>query len=142
MAVEQRNIQEVLEFRKLLEPQIASLAARNISGTDLALLREKLNEQKAVIAQGGSGSALDAEFHLLIAKATGNRVLYEVLVRIHDIVSESRDFTLQTEERRDWAVMTHERVLAALARRDPEAAFQEMHSHIDYVEKIALEWID
>jgi DNA-binding FadR family transcriptional regulator len=38
--------------------------------------------------------------------------------------------------------MTHERVLAALARRDPEAAFQEMHSHIDYVEKIALEWID
>ncbi len=28
MAVEQRNIQEVLEFRKLLEPQIASLAAR------------------------------------------------------------------------------------------------------------------
>lgn len=142
MAVEQRNIQEVLEFRKLLEPQIASLAARNITDEDISLLREKLNEQKAVIAEGGSGSAHDAEFHLLIAKATGNRVLYEVLIRIHDIVSESRDFTLQTEERRDWAVMTHERVLEALVNRDPEAAFREMHAHIDYVEQIALQWID
>ena len=97
-----------------------------------------MDEQNAAIRRGDTGSEADCEFHKLIAAATGNSVLLEMVTRIHDLVAESRDFTLQNDHRRDWAIETHERILQALKDHDPEAAFREMHDHIAYVEQLAL----
>lgn len=132
------KLAEVLELRKLIEPQIASLAAQHVTDEQLAGLRAQLDEQIADIQNGNTGSEADCEFHKLIAAATGNTVLLEMVTRIHDLVAESRDFTLQNDHRRDWAVETHERILRALQERDPEGAFREMHDHIAYVEQLAL----
>ncbi|GFM36715.1 FadR/GntR family transcriptional regulator [Desulfovibrio psychrotolerans] len=132
------KLAEVLELRKLIEPQIASLAARHVTDAQLAGLRAQLDVQIAEIRGGNSGSEADCEFHKLIAAATGNSVLLEMVSRIHDLVEESRDFTLQNDHRRDWAIETHERILKALQERDPDAAFREMHDHIAYVEQLAL----
>lgn len=136
--IEQRRdkLREILEFRRLLEPQIASLAAEHVTDQDLALLRGALARQRGEIARGHSGADEDCEFHLLIARATRNRVLEEVLTRLQDILAESRDQTLQTVPRRQWAVMTHERILAAMEARDGEGARREMLEHIVGVEKI------
>jgi len=140
--IEQRRakLREVLEFRRLLEPQIAALAAAHVSDGDLAALRRALDAQVAEIEGGNTGSDADVEFHMIIARATRNTVVQEVLTLLHDILTDSRDFTLQTEDRRQWAVATHANILAAMEARDPQAAFRAMHEHILHVEEIALEW--
>jgi len=133
------KLAEVLELRKLIEPQIASLAAMHVTNQHLKEMRARLDEQIAEIKEGRSGSDADCEFHKVIATATGNSVLEEMVTRIHDLVAESRDFTLMTEHRKQWAIGTHEKIYSAMVARDPEAAFKEMHEHIAYVEALALE---
>lgn len=136
------KLAEVLELRKLIEPQIASLAALHVTDAQLAEMRARLDEQIGEIREGRTGTDADCEFHKVIAAATGNSVLQEMVARIHDLVAESRDFTLMTEHRREWAIRTHERIFKALCARDPKGAFKEMHEHIAYVEALALEQLD
>lgn len=133
------QLAEVLELRKLIEPQIASLAAMHVTDSQLSEMRARLDDQIAETNAGRSGSEEDCEFHKLIAAATGNSVLQEMVARIHDLVAETRDFTLMTEHRKQWAIRTHESIFSALSAHDSEAAFREMHEHIAYVEAIALE---
>lgn len=133
------KLAEVLELRKLIEPQIAALAAIHVTKEQLADLREKLDEQRYAIQQGGTGQKEDHDFHKLVAAATGNSLLYSMVISIHDLVAESLEFTLQTDHRRDWAITTHERILEALEARNPDGAFIEMQEHIAYVESLALE---
>ncbi|MCT4626234.1 FadR/GntR family transcriptional regulator [Halodesulfovibrio sp.] len=129
---------EVLELRKVIEPQIAALAARYITEEELAELRRVLDEQIDEIAQGRNGAEADCEFHKLIAAGTRNSVMLEMVTRIHDIVAQSLEFTLENSHRRHWAVETHERILRALENKDPETARKEMYEHIAYVESLAL----
>ncbi|MEZ0575568.1 FadR/GntR family transcriptional regulator [Halodesulfovibrio aestuarii] len=129
---------EVLELRKVIEPQIAAIAARYITEEELVELRRVLDEQIDDISQGRNGSEADCEFHKLIAAGTRNSVMLEMVTRIHDIVSQSLEFTLENSHRRHWAIETHERILRALETRDPETARKEMYEHIAYVESLAL----
>ncbi|OBQ56290.1 FadR/GntR family transcriptional regulator [Halodesulfovibrio spirochaetisodalis] len=129
---------EVLELRKVIEPQIAALAAQHITEEELIELRRVLDEQIDEISQGRSGAEADCEFHKLIAAGTKNSVMLEMVTRIHDIVAQSLEFTLENSHRRHWATETHERILRALENRDPETARKEMYEHIAYVESLAL----
>ena len=129
---------EVLELRKVFEPQIAAIAARYITEEELQELRRILDEQREEIRQGRNGAEADCEFHKLIATGTRNSVMLEMVIRIHDIVAHSLEFTLENSHRRHWAVETHERILKALEERDPETARKEMYEHIAYVESLAL----
>ena len=129
---------EVLELRKVIEPEIVAMAAKYITEKELVELRRVLDEQIEEIRQGRNGAEADCEFHKLIAAGTRNSVMLEMVTRIHDIVAQSLEFTLENSHRRHWAIETHERILRALENRDPETARKEMYEHIAYVESLAL----
>lgn len=140
--IEQRRdkLREILEFRRILEPQIAALAATNATEADVQHMREALARHRVDIEAGGTGADADGEFHLMIARAAHNSILEEVLVRLHDILTESRDSTLQTPRRREWAVLTHDRIMRAIEQRDAPGASRAMQEHIMRIEEIILEW--
>ncbi|MCG8529505.1 MAG: FadR family transcriptional regulator [Desulfovibrionales bacterium] len=129
---------EVLELRKVFEPEIAAIAARYITEKELQQLRCVLDKQREEIRQGRNGAEADCEFHKLIAAGTRNSVMLEMVIRIHDIVAHSLEFTLENSHRQYWAIETHERILRALEERDSETARKEMYEHIAYVESLAL----
>ena len=136
---QRKRIEEIFEFRKLLEPQIAFLAAQNMSRKEMDRLKILVVDQERRIMAGQDDSDLDAAFHLLLAGATGNRVIHEVVKTLSHILGETRSEALQGEERRRASVRTHILIIDALERGDGDGAREAMHRHLAEIERTAFD---
>ena len=131
-------IGELLDFRKMLEPQLAARAATRASPDELGEMEEILARQERKLRAGESTIAEDSEFHYAIALASGNSVVLKVLDTLMDLLRDSRERSLQQEGRPQKSLAGHRRILAAIKRRDSDAAKAAMRRHIENVEKIVL----
>lgn len=131
-------IGELLDFRKMLEPQLAARAATRVSPDELSEMEEILERQERKLRAGESAIAEDSEFHYAIALASGNSVVLKVLDTLMDLLRDSRERSLQEEGRPQKSLAGHRRILAALKRRDGETAKAAMRRHIENVEEIVL----
>lgn len=129
---------ELLDFRKMLEPPLAARAATHASVDEISEMEEILQRQEAKQAQGDGGVAEDAEFHYSVALASGNSVVLKVLDIIMDLLRDTRERSLQVQERPRKSLAGHRRILAAIKRHDAEGAKSAMRRHIEDVEEIVL----
>jgi GntR family transcriptional regulator, transcriptional repressor for pyruvate dehydrogenase complex len=131
-------IGELLDFRKMLEPQLAARAATRVSPNQISEMEQILERQEQKLRDGESAIVEDSEFHYAIALASGNSVVLKVLDTLMDLLRDSRERSLQVEGRPQKSLTAHRRILAALTRHDGEAAKLAMRRHIENVEKIVL----
>ena len=129
-------IGELLDFRKMLEPQLAARAATRVSVNQISEMEAILDRQEAKLRAGENTIAEDSEFHYAIALASGNTVVLKVLDTLMDLLRDSRQRSLQVEGRPQKSLAGHRRILAAIKRRDAEAAGAAMLLHIENVQKI------
>ena len=134
MQVKSDLLADVLEFRRILEPQTAFLAAGRISRGELDALKILVCNQQ-LKTRSGEGE-LDAAFHLKLAEFSGNRVLFKVMSLMSDILSESRADRYQSDTRRTISIAGHLKIIEALEERNPENAFRAMRDHLDAVEAL------
>jgi GntR family transcriptional repressor for pyruvate dehydrogenase complex len=129
------TILELMEARELLESKSAELAAARASKEDLREIRA------AVQRIGRSGDDVsrffdaDLEFHLALAKASGNQTIFEMVrVLIEKVLSYHKHFrATSSSEVRASTYKTACRLLACLKRgQGPEAA-TEMRNHLNLV---------
>ena len=128
-------VQDVLEFRRMIEPQIAALAARRITSAQIDRLKVVVCDQQRALMAGREDDSLDAEFHRLLVESTNNRVFGQVMTTIASILNQSRTTWLQTSERRTASVDGHLRIIDALEARDEVAAGKAMQQHIAEIEQ-------
>lgn len=128
-------LRDILEFRLLLEPQIAYLAARNITREELNRLKIIVCDQERKLLAGEEDSELDAAFHRHLSEASRNRVIRKVVGTIEGILDESRSEFLQNDARRRSSVIAHLKIIDALEKGDPQEAFQAMKDHLLAVEQ-------
>ena len=124
---------DILEFRRLLEPQIAALAARRIDAAGIDRLKVVVCDQQRALLAGRPDAALDAEFHRLLAECAGNRVLVRVMAALRATVDETRAAGLRTSGRQNASMEGHLRLLDALEARDAAAARAAMERHINEI---------
>ena len=121
----------ILEFRQLMEPQIAALAARRITPEGVDQLKILVCDQQRALLAGQESDAFDAEFHRLLAEYAGNKVISRMMMAtVQSIMNETRSGWLQSDGRRNTSVEGHLRIIDALAVGDEEAAFAAMKDHI------------
>lgn len=126
---------EVFEARLIVEPQVAELAALNAGEDDLALLEANIKTEKAAHTEShlNEAIAVSGEFHLLLARASGNAVLAEI---VHDLVARS-SLIIATYGWRSYSLCAyedHELFLLELKRRDGRGASDRMRGHLESVE--------
>jgi GntR family transcriptional regulator, transcriptional repressor for pyruvate dehydrogenase complex len=136
---QQALVSELLDFRKMLEPPLAARAATHASAEEVAEMEEILARQNEKLASGQVATAEDSEFHYAVAMASGNSVVLKVLDILMDLLRGTRERSLQVEGRPQKSLAGHRRILAAIKRRDVEAAKDAMRHHIEDVEEIVLE---
>lgn len=129
---------QTFETRKLIEPQIASLAAQRATPEEVAEFEAILKVQADDIGGGGSGVEADTRFHLALARATKNRVVLRLIETFVDWLKESRELSLQVEGRPSKSLAGHRQILAAIRSRSPERARKAMLSHLEAIEKNVL----
>lgn len=130
--------QEVFDLRRILEPGLAELAAKNATSVDIARLKALVFDQQRARETGQDGQHLDTAFHMQLARATHNQVLLEVMLALHDILGESRADDLQRRERQDHSPRAHFAIVDAVEKRDPEGARQAMERHIQEAQAFAF----
>jgi GntR family transcriptional regulator, transcriptional repressor for pyruvate dehydrogenase complex len=135
---EKKSLADLFELRKIIEPDIAALAAERASERDVAQLRRILAEQIAAVKRGETGVEADAELHLWISRATQNQALQRLVSGLMEMLSRSREESLQTNQRRESSIAAHRSIVAAIGKHDRSKARSEMLRHIESVEKTVL----
>jgi GntR family transcriptional repressor for pyruvate dehydrogenase complex len=129
---------ELFEARRLLEPPIAALAARRSTREEIQEMERVLEEQGKEVAAGGTGLAQDAAFHAAIASSTQNRAITRIVHAVVDLLSQSREESLQTPGRATRSHQDHRQILETIRGRRPDAARRAMLNHLVAVEKLVM----
>ncbi|QNK75905.1 FadR family transcriptional regulator [Variovorax sp. PAMC28562] len=124
----------VVEVRRVLEGEIAALAAERATRAQIAALRRALKAIDTAVAAGHDGVAEDLAFHRVIGESTGNPQFRLLLGFLEQYLREGMRITRGNEARRiDFmqAVQHEHRALVeAIANRDATAARHYATQHI------------
>jgi GntR family transcriptional repressor for pyruvate dehydrogenase complex len=131
-------IEELLDVRKMLEPALAARAALRATPEDVARLEEIVERQRARARRGEPAVDEDGEFHYQIALAAKNGVVRSVLDVLMRLLRETRARSLQSPGRPRRSLEGHERILEAIARREPEGAERAVRRHLEEIEAIVM----
>lgn len=123
------------EFRAVIEPQVARLAAQRIDDAQLEALAGILG-QSHVETDPDRSASLDIGFHTAIAHATGNPLLATLGELTASWTVEARVYSHLEGEGRRLSHTGHARILESLAARDPEAADYAMRIHLAEVREV------
>ncbi|WP_419779018.1 FadR/GntR family transcriptional regulator [Maridesulfovibrio sp.] len=134
---QKKRISDIFQFRKVIEPEIAALAAASMNDEALNRMKVIVCDQQMKAQSGKNSSDLDASLHLEIAKATGNSIFPEMMQALDRIMKESRSEILQPPARQKASIEAHFRILEALEQRNPTQAREAMRQHIVEVEEAA-----
>lgn len=129
---------EAFEARLLVEPQIAALAARRATPTQLEEMRHCL-ERMQELEDFDQWAVWDERLHRLVAKAAGNKLL----LAVYDTIRESAPSGMRNIVTRAFSAVTreesnveHRRYIEAIAEHDPARAESLMRAHLQAVRQI------
>lgn len=139
LLIEEKDaLADIFEMRKLIEPHIASLAAERATKRDIERMKKILDKQRDAVSRGETGVEADAELHFAIGRATQNQALEKLVSGLMDILSHSREESLQTTARRKASIESHRKILTAIEDHDQKKAREAMLFHIENVEENVL----
>jgi len=125
---------QVVELRRVLEGEIAALAAERSTRAQRAGLKRALKAIDTAMAAGHDGVAEDMAFHRAIGEATGNPQFSRLLAFLEQYLREAMRVTKGNEARRaDFMHQVreeHRSIVAAIEARDPAAARAAAVGHL------------
>jgi GntR family transcriptional repressor for pyruvate dehydrogenase complex len=130
---QQEGSANLAELRLVLEPEIAGLAAQRIEDQLLATMREAVAVMERNLHDPDAYVEADLDFHLALAEAAGNPLILSLLDSIVVLLREQRSRIFNVAGGPERGQFHHKRILAAVERRDSEAAREAMRAHLSQV---------
>jgi DNA-binding FadR family transcriptional regulator len=135
------NPLEIMHTRKLLEPEVAGVAALNATFADLAEMRACLQHSRKAQSKR-EYDAWDGRLHRAIASATHNSLLLSVmdtLTAVRSALSWGRLAARPGPPAADHhSHAEHEAIVKAIEDRDVAGAREAMRAHLEAVERNVL----
>ncbi|MFE5191439.1 FadR/GntR family transcriptional regulator [Streptomyces sp. NPDC056628] len=125
---------EVAEVRQQLEVPSVRLAAVNRTDEHVQQLTAIVERQKTASVDDPEIPELDRQFHTLIARASGNRVLASFVAALHHATEPVHYLDLSPEVGRE-TVKQHQRIVQAVQRQDPDAGEAAVVKHLTYLRR-------
>ncbi|WP_432736930.1 FadR/GntR family transcriptional regulator [Maridesulfovibrio sp. FT414] len=136
-ADQKKRINDIFQFRRVIEPEMAALAALSVDTETLNRMKVIVCNQQLQAQKGENARELDSEFHMEIARATGNSIFPEMMSALGQIMMESRSEILQNPGRQEISITMHFKLLEAFENRDQDLAREVMKQHISEIEAAA-----
>jgi GntR family transcriptional repressor for pyruvate dehydrogenase complex len=130
LRVRPRALGELLEIRRILEVEIAGLAAERALPEDVRAMREALDRMRTRIDAPEGYVDADVEFHAHLARCTRNEVLLVMLEPVVELLRASRRVTASLPGTARRALREHAAILDRVAAGDVEGARCEMRAHL------------
>lgn len=121
------------ETREFLEPEIAALAAKNATNTNLLELKRLLREQNECQGDALEHARKDIEWHAALSHATQNPVLNQMHNSIANLGIKARTAAARLPGALEHATYWHTEIMQAVKNKDPELAKAAMRMHLNQV---------
>jgi GntR family transcriptional repressor for pyruvate dehydrogenase complex len=127
---QQEGFTHLAELRRILEPEIAALAAVRIEEQLLATMRESVAIMDRSLEDPDAYIEADLDFHLALAEAAANPLVLSLLDSIVGLLREQRLKIFRVDGGPERGQYHHKRILAAIESRDAEKARDTMREHL------------
>ncbi len=134
-ALNDASSEHLFEARKVLEGELAALAAQRISQEELAHLRECVRRVEQGLDDPTSYAQADLDLHNSIMVAARNPMLERMMMSVSDLTWASRQHTVNLPGVRLHSPKDHRAIVDALAERNPEKSRQMMLRHLDKIKQ-------
>jgi DNA-binding FadR family transcriptional regulator len=124
------DILQVLEYRQIIEKGTAALAAERATDQDLAEMEAVYDKMVQVRNDVAEFARADLEFHLVLAKATGNPVIIKVNNVLRSILEVSMENIVSTLGMED-GLHYHRLIIEAIRARDSQVVEGLLQEHVD-----------
>jgi GntR family transcriptional regulator, transcriptional repressor for pyruvate dehydrogenase complex len=133
---------ELIDVRAALDAEAADKAVVRYREAEIEAI-ERAHEAFGAAVEAGADAddlvRLDGEFHFAIAEASGNRLLYDLLVDLNAYLASHRHVALSGAGRAESSFAEHGRVVEAILERDAVQARQAMRAHLAAVRSYFLQ---
>lgn len=130
-----QSLLNLIEVREGIEAETAALAAVRRTPAQLADIEYALRGIEEAAAAGLDGVEEDAKLHQCIAVATGNPTWVRFVEMFAEPIRSAVKVTRANEARREDLMRQvqeeHERIVSAIAARDPDAARAAARAHME-----------
>lgn len=126
-------IPQIIEVRRVFEPEIARMASQNRKDADLKALKENID---ALEKCDPDNTQMEADtinkFHLNVAKATGNPIVIITMEPVFSLLPRMRNLIYaNVDGEKEYTIKAHKAIYEAIRDRDGEKAHNEMAGQID-----------
>ena len=134
---------EILEARKAVETEIVGLSAKKATKEEIDAIKESLNKMKENMTDIPKIMKIDREFHINIARAAHNNLLFSMMIYLADLLNEKLWIKMKEKS---WSIPgrpqkyleEHIEIFNAIKNKDSKDARKRMYDHLAGVEKDLL----
>ena len=134
---EEAGMHDLFELRRIVECEAAALAAERHAEADLAAMDASIDEMADSLTPSGDADRFieaDLRFHLAVAAATGNRLVFHTMQAVRDVLRRALTTVYHLPQSPESAVVEHRGLRSAIATGDASRAREEMRLHLARVE--------
>jgi len=128
---EQHDIEDLMQVRIALESVTAASAAHRGSEEDLAKLQLLLAKMEAALHDEKRFAALDLEFHVGLAAASENFLIFDLVSMIRGQLEKTLSRVLLLPNALPLSLKEHATIINAIKRRDSDGAREAMLLHLN-----------
>jgi len=126
-----RDVMQVIEVRKIIEPEAAAFAARRADAKQITEIGFYLAEMERHIGNIDDFATDDQAFHLALFRACGNHILLEFMQSIQEYLHQNHVLILHLSPGIEPHSMEfHRRLFKAISEGRDEEAREIMNEHI------------
>ncbi|HAN00131.1 MAG TPA: GntR family transcriptional regulator [Marinilabiliales bacterium] len=131
-------LSQIIEVRRLFEPEIARLAAKNRTEENIKELDKNLVDFKKCNHDNTQLEAdLDNKFHLIIAKSSGNPIMQITMEPIYSLLPRMRNYIYgNIEGEKDNTLTLHKQIIEAIRSKNELEAYELMTTHLNRTQEI------
>lgn len=133
--LDESNLHELYEMRKLLEGELAALAAERRTEEDLGRMLTALQEMRDGLESEERYIDADVRFHLAIADATKNRCAVHMMQALRELFHRALGSVYNIPGSAAASLEQHQLILDAITAGRPHDARRRMQEHLLRVER-------
>ncbi|MEL6510688.1 MAG: GntR family transcriptional regulator [Pseudomonadota bacterium] len=137
-SLDHSQLAELYVVRAELEGLAARLAARHAAEEEVRVLRQMVEDDRALIGNPEQMSRANRRFHKQIHLASHNRYLVQQLDLVHRSMALMANTSIAAEGRGESTVAEHDKIVSAIEARDGDAAFKALRDHISVAFEVRL----
>ncbi|MBQ9550131.1 MAG: FadR family transcriptional regulator [Lachnospiraceae bacterium] len=129
--INESDMNDILDFRRVVEVAIAERAAERATDSDLKELDKLISEQDEAKDDPGALTEIDYRFHTALAELCGNQLLLLSLNTVRPKFKKESLYVFSKHSK--YTIDEHRSIVRALKDRDSKAARAAMEAHLDSI---------